>query len=380
VPEIFDATLREGTRQVAAALASPPAAELRELGERRARRRKARSIALCAAALLAVGGTTAGVCGLRGPQAGPAASVAATKDTGPSHPATAAATGSAAAAGPVQVSISGPAAYAAETANKVQVSIANPGPARAVIVEFDTTGTGIFEWTEGCDAGTDGGCSETNLSDNLLQLTQGALGKTTSQAVRFSLQLPHGTHTYQAWVNPPRNAGTFTVRVLDEQAVKVFGSAESPRIVTGFPTLKLISQASHSIARSGGYVEFSTTVANPTGGGYINLDQIGTVACFAGGSPVSVSSNDYSLQWFTGGGAGSWTALVNGAAWQAMGYDLPAGESTTTKFRLRLSGSLSAEVTSCQVTLTVSNQTTSKAPYFDASQPKGQAVVDFTVH
>jgi hypothetical protein len=270
--------------------------------------------------------------------------------------------------------------YAAETANKVQVTIANPGPARAVVVEFDTTGTGILEWVEGCDAGSDGGCSDTQLYGNALHITQGPLGKTTSQATRFSLQLPHGTSTYEAWVNPPRNASTFQVRVLDDKAAKVFGSAESSQITTAFPTLHLTSQASQSVSRGGGYTSFSTTVANPTGGGYINLNQVGTVSCFANGSPVEVSSSDYSLQWFTGGGAGTWTTLVNGPAWQAMGYDLQAGKSTLTKFRLRLSDSLPAEVTSCQVTLTVSDVTTSKAPYYDASQPKGQVVIDFTVH
>jgi hypothetical protein len=178
-------------------------------------------------------------------------------------------------------------------------------------------------------------------------------------------------------VNPPRNASTFTVRVLDDKAARVFGSAQSARVTTEFVSQTLASPASKSISRGGGYVDFSATVSNPTGGGYIHLDQLGTVACSAHGSSVSVSSSDYSLEWYTGD---SWMTLDNGAAWQAMSYDLQAGQSTTTKFRLGLSGSLSAQATNCVVTLTVSNVTFTNAPYYDKSQPYSQAMAPFTVY
>lgn len=379
MPEAFETVLREGTEQFLSAVDPPTAAQLRALGEGRARQRQIRGIAWCAAGLLAVGATAAGA--LRLHASGDASAAASTRSShqhsaAPMHTAASAAEPT----GPVGVSIQGPQSYAAQTANTVRVTLTNPEAQRAVIVEFDTTGTGIFEWAEGCDAGTDGGCTSTNLADNPLQLTQGALGETTAKATRFSLTLPTGTHTYEAWVNPPSGASTFSVRVLDDRAQKVFGSAQSAPIVTGFPQLSLTSQASTSIVRGGGYVEFSATVSNRTGGGYIDLSQLGEVTCSADGSPVSVSANDYALQWnTTGSGAPSWANMVAGFGTGSMGYDLHAGESTTTRFRVKLKSSLPSQVTSCRVDLTVVNRVRTSPPYYTASDPQSHAIAEFTV-
>lgn len=377
MPEYFESQLREGSARMADALDVPSAAEVRGRSDHRARRRRSGAVVLTVAAVLAVGGAAFGIAGQDGRGPAPSADRAAgpsDASADASHAASpTAGTASAAPAVPVALRLNPPSRYAAATANKVGLTITNPGAARKVVVEFLATGTDAQYWVEGCDSGVDGGCTPQAEQSNPLQQARGK-GVSAPGVVEFDLALPAGTSSYTAYVTPPAGVNSYVVRVLEGRTV--LGQAASGPLDYGFPSLVVASQASRSIARGGSSVEFDTTVDDTTSTSYVNMFSFVIVSCTAGNATVQVPQGAYTLDWYPGI---SWQAVGPLRELGQFGYALNSGQSTTTRFRLSLSESLPSSVTSCQVTQVISASDTSTAPFYDTSAPSAQATVTFEV-
>jgi hypothetical protein len=147
---------------------------VREHSARRARRRRTGAAALAAAAVLVVGGAAFGLdrqdSGHSSVPGMPTGVVTTSPSASPSPVGT---TSQSAGEGSVTVRLSAPAQYAAATANKVELTIDNSGPARHVVVEFDAPGSRSLYWVEPCDSGVGGCCSTQTYQGNPLRVATG---------------------------------------------------------------------------------------------------------------------------------------------------------------------------------------------------------------
>lgn len=376
MPEYFTAQLRAGSAQLAESLGAPSAAEVRGHGERRARRRRISTVSAAMSAVLAISGVAFGIAGRSGPHASRPNAVVGVTGTPANSPRTepgVAVTTPSAVAGAIGVHLSPPAQYATTTANKVGLTIVNPGPARQVVVEFRSTQTKALYWVEPCDSGAGGGCNPNAYADNPLKVSKSSLSAIPGVAA-FDLALPAGASSYTAWVSLPAGVTSYTVLVLEGGSV--LGQSPSGPINYGFPIVRAASQGAVTIVRGGAAVEFDTETDNDTSGSYVDLMSFITFACKAGQSTVAVPQSSYVLEWYTGV---SWLAIGPVKELGHFSYDMQPGQKATARFRLALESSLPAEVTSCQVTQVISATDTWTAPYYDVSAPNARAVVDFDV-
>lgn len=383
MPEYFVNQLREGTGQVADSLRLPSAAEVRDRGERRGRRRRLGTVSATMSAVLFVGGVVFGVtrpdteptarsqaaAGAAGEAGVPSAVATEAPVNGP----VAITANTAAIGGSVGLHLVPPAEYAAATANKVQLTIDNPGAARQVIVEFKSTQTKAVYWVEPCDSGADGGCSTVSYAENPLKVAKSSLSSTPG-VTAFDLALPAGTSTYSAWVDLPAGMTSYTVLVLEGSTV--LGQTSSGPIGNGFPALSDVGSGTVTVVRGGPAVEFDTKITNDTSASYVDIGSFTTLSCKAGQSTATLPQSSYTLQWYTGAG---WAAVGPIRALGQFSFEINPGETTTTRFRLALKTSLPADVTSCQVTQLVSATTTFTPPYYEVNAPKSQTTVDIEV-
>jgi hypothetical protein len=370
VPEFFTTQLQEGSTQVSEQFSLPSPAEVRSRSEHRVRRRRAQVAGASVAVVLVMSGAAFGLARQSGSSA--AAAGATTPATVSPRP-QATSTVSAPAAASVTVRLDPPAQYAGTTANRVGLTIANPGPARNVAIEFSAAQTQARYWVESCDSSVDGGCSSGAIAANPLKVAKGADAEAPG-VVKFDLALPTGTTAYTVWVSPPNGVTSYTASVLD--GTEVLGQTGSGQIGhSSFPTLTTLSQSPMAIHRGGSAVEFDTKVTDDTTASYVNLFSFTTLTCNAGQNTMTVPQSSYTLEWNAG------------ADWQAIGpsqlgqisFQLTPGEASTTQFRLALSDSLPSDVTNCQIKQLVSATDMQSAPYYDTTAPNAQTTVDFTV-
>lgn len=375
MPEYFATQLRDGTAQVTEFLALASAADVRGQGERRARRRRIEAVAATMSAVLLIGGVAFGVAGQNNPQTiRPSVAHGATGTSTAKAAAEATATSSAVTGGSVDVHLTPPAQYAATTANKVRLTIDNPGPARQVVVEFKSTQTKALYWVEACDSSAGGGCNKMSLAENPLKVSKSALSNEPGVAA-FDLALPSGTSTYNAWVNLQSGMTSYAVYVLDG-ASTVLGQTSSGTIAHSFPTLSVVGDSTVTVTRGGSAVEFDTKLTNSTSASYVDMFSYTTLSCKAGQSTVTVPQTAYELQWYSGA---EWSTVGPIKALGQFSYQISAGETTTVRFRLAVKTSLPSDVTSCQVTQLVTPTNTWTPPYYDASAPHAQTTVDIDV-
>ena len=370
MPEYFATQLREGTGQVAESLALPTAAQVRRLGETRVRRRRFAAVAATMSAVLLVGGVAFGV---SRPDAAATNRAAAAAARASANPPIATATTSAATGGAVGVRLTPPAEYAASTSNKVELTIDNPGSARQVVVEFKATQTKSLYWVEPCDNSVGGGCNKTDYADNPLKVAKGALSSTPGVAA-FDLALPTGINTYTAYVDLPAGVTSYSVLVLD--GATVLGETSSGPISHGFPTLDVVGPTTRKITPGGAAVEFDTKLTDDTSASYIDIFSFTTLTCGNGTVATTIPQSSYTLEWYTGA---NWAAVGPTRALGQFSYAITPDETDTTRFRLAFTASLPIDITSCQVTQLVSATDTWTAPYYDASAPRSQTAVGFSI-
>lgn len=366
MPEYFKTELRDGTAQVTDSLALPSAALVREHGERRARRHRIAAVSATVSVALIVGATFAVA---RQDGSAPRQNAA----TAVSHTPTAGTASSAPVGGSVAVHLNPPAQYAATSANKVGLTIDNPGPARQVVVEFKSAQTKALYWVEPCDSSVGGGCTKQGYADSPLKVAAGPVSATPGVAA-FDLALPTGTSNYTVWVDLPAGMTSYSVLVLEGGTV--LSETPSGPISHGFPTLSAVDQGTVTLARGGTAVELDTKLTNDTSASYIDLFSFTSLSCKSGQSTVTVPQGSYTLEWYTGM---NWRAVGPVKELGQFSFDLNAGQSSTTRYRLALKSSLPSDVTSCRLTQVVSATDTSTAPYYDESAPYARVVADIDV-
>ncbi len=374
MPDYFESELRSGTAQVVETFTPSSAEHVRARSARRTRQHRAGAVVL----VLVVGGTAFGVSRpLFGHSTGPtgaagAANVATSLSSAASSP-RATASPSSGGGGAVSVELAPPAQYGAATSNKVELTIDNAGAARHVVVEFDAAGSKSLYWVEPCDSGVGGGCSTQSYADNPLKVAKDA-GPDRPGVVSFDLALPAGTSRYTAYVDPPTGISSYTMRVLEGKTVLAQTGPEP--VSYDYPKLSAVSQSSTKLVRGGSRVDFSTQIEDQTAASYVDMASLTTVTCKAGNTVVTVPNDAYTLEWYTGV---NWAQVGAPKEIGQFSYELTSGESTTTRFRLSVSDSMPAEVTSCQVTQVVSASITGTPPYYDRAAPYTQTTLDFSV-
>lgn len=375
MPEYFATQLRDGTAQVAESLTPASAADVRGQGDRRARRRRIGTVSATMSAVLIIAGVAFGLVGQSNPHTvRPDVAHAATGTAKAAATATATTSTSAVTGGSVDVHLTPPAQYAATTANKVQLTIDNPGPARQVIVEFKSSQTRALYWVEACDSSAGGGCNTATYAANPLKVSKSALSNEPGVAA-FDLALPSGTSTYNAWVDLPSGMTSYTVYVLEGTST-VLGQTPSGPIGHSFPALSVVGNGTVTVTRGGSAVEFDTKLNNSTAASYVDMFSFTTFTCKAGQSTVTVPQTAYKLQWYSGA---EWSTVGPVKELGQFSYELSPGEITTLRFRLTLKTSLPSDVTSCQVKQLVSPTDTWTPPYYDPSAPNAQTTVDIVV-
>ncbi|WP_034264701.1 hypothetical protein [Actinospica robiniae] len=367
MPEYFAIQLRDGTGQVAESFAFPTASEVRGHGDRQARRRRIATVSATMSAVLLISGVAFGVT-RRAPAPASLPNAAAASSGPQSTGTTPAATGES-----VGVRLIPPAQYAAGTANKIELTIDNPGTARPVIVEFKSPQTKSVYWVEPCDNSSNFSCDAAAYADNPLKKPKNFLSSTPG-VTAFNLALPAGISTYTAWVDPPAGVSSYTVLVLEGSTV--LGQTSSGPISRGFPTLSVVGRSTMTVVRGGSAVEFDTKLTDDTSGSYILLPSFTSLSCMAGQSPVTLPQGSYTLQWYTGA---SWAAVGEPRMNGQFSYEIKPREATTDRFRLALENSLPADVTSCRVTQVVSSTSTPTPPFYVASDSTAQTAVNFDV-
>lgn len=374
MPEYFKTQLLDGTTRVADSLTLPSAADVRGHSERRVRRRRIAGVSATLSVALLVCGVAFAFAQQNDARAsqplGGAASHVPTRPAGAEASATEARSG---AAGPVSVQLTPPAEYAAATANEVRLTIANAGAAGQVVVEFKSTQTRALYWVEPCDSSAGGGCNDTSYAENPLKVAHNPLSGVPGVSA-FDLAPPAGTSSYTAWVDLPSGVTSYTVAVLD--GAKVLGQTVSGPIARDFPTVAAAGPSTMTITRGGSAVPFQTDIVDSTSGSYIDMFSFTTFSCMAGQSTVTLPQGSYTLQWYDGGG---WAAVGPVKELGQFSYELSPNQTRTTRFRLRLSSSLPANVTSCQVTQLITPSTAGSAPYYDVHAPNARTVVSFVV-
>lgn len=375
MPDFFETELRTGTAQTVDSFTPPSAAAVRKHSETRTWRRRAGAIAL----VLVMGGAAFGFTrpgpGHSSAPTGPTTVAATTPSPRGTTPSPRSTTPPPDGEGTLHVQLTPPARYAAATSNKVLLTVGNNGPARQVLVEFAAPGSDSHYWVEPCDSGIGGGCSAQSYTDNPLKVpTDPKLN--APGVVYFDLALPTGTSSYSAWVNPPTGLTSYTVRVLDGTTVLAQAGPESIDYGYVFPVLSKMSQGSTKLVRGGPAVEFTTEVDDRTAAAYVDLASFTTLSCEAGTTAVQVPQDAYTLEWYAGL---SWQKVGAPKAPGQFGYDLKAGQSTSTRFRLSVSDAMPADVTGCRITQLVSASVTWTPPYYDQSAPSARTAVDFTV-
>lgn len=230
MPETIERELRAGTDRVISTFTPQSAAELRAHADRRSRRRRAGIATMSIVALAAAGTVFFNV------DSHSATSPISTAASHTSSPAAAHSSASTAAVGHyVTVALATPPVYSQDTANKVQVTITNPGPTRAVIVVLAVaTSQSIGPWALPCDPGA-GACSTwSDYTSGPLKLsgwvTVNVDTPAAQRTVRYQLSLPTGTSSYSLWATLPSGARNFSVSVLD--GTKQLARTVSDPIVT----------------------------------------------------------------------------------------------------------------------------------------------------